>query len=441
MNANEFTLKSIRKAAHLTNRVSAKMSHFSARVEGKTTRLLSGIDMSVKVSKSTPLEKVYYANIPFIKPVMPAMPAVGSKSTITIFLPTLDNGAFFGGIATALVVAAKFALASRRQLRVVQTIKTGQHEDLSKFFLSEGIDVSNLDIAITSVADRQYNIYGYIPMHPDDIFIASAWWDAYIINQLPINKFIYLIQDFEPIFYNNSDLYVLSEKTYRGNKFIPLCNTRLMYDFMRERKYPAFNRTSAYYFEPAVSRIDSGQLHKKSSIDKKRLFLFGRPNVHRNLFFSALNAIDIAIQKGFIDTSNYEFFMAGQDDLPDISLPSGVAVKNLGKMKMADYIDFSKTVDIAVSPMMAPHPNYPTLEFASIGTAVVTTKYANKQSLKEYSENIFMAEVEAESMAEAIKLAAKKSYGRKIDDIKNNNIGSSWNKSLDSVIKKILAEL
>jgi len=161
-----------------------------------------------------------------------------------------------------------------------------------------------------------------------------------------------------------------------------------MADFMSDRNYPAFKKS--LFFEPAVSRKESGTLLSKKANDKKTLFLYGRPNVHRNMFFTALQAIDYAFKAGFINPNNWDCCMAGQNNLPDIVLSSGAVIKNKGKMSMEDYIEFSKTVDLAISPMMAPHPNYPTLEFASIGSMVVTTKYANKESLDKYSKNIII---------------------------------------------------
>lgn len=437
MTINDILLRSIRKTAHITNRLTSKSAYFSYRVEAKATRLITGTDLSAKYSsKNVVLDKVYFNHLPSIKPVMPAMPAVGAKPSVTLFVPTLQGSSFFGGNATALIVAAKFAQKTKRQLRVVQTVKTGIKNDLTTFFANEGINAKNLDIKVISVADRQYNQYGYIPMFPDDIFIASAWWDAHLINQLPIKKFVYLVQDYEPAFYNNSDEYVLAEETYRSHKIIPLCNTKLMLDYMHSRGYSNFAK-DAFFFEPAVSRIKSGKLIDKQPGAKKKIFLYGRPAVSRNLFFSALQALKIAIEDNDISTNDYDFFMAGQDDLPNIALTGNAVIKNLGKMNMGDYVDFSKTVDIAISPMLAPHPNYPTLEFASTGTAVVTTKYANKQSLDNYSKNIFMSDPDATSMAQAIKRAAQKPYADKIETLGENSILTNWDDSLDASIDKI----
>jgi len=438
----KFIIRSARKTAHITTKYLGKVTSVTQRVEDKTTRILSGVDYSFKTDDTISLEKIYYNTLPYVTPLNPSLPAIGARPAIVLFLPTLDDKSFFGGTSTALIVAGKLALLSNRRLRVVQTLKTGHNANLSEFFNTQGLNIPTEDITVITVADRKYDIYGYIPMHPEDIFIASAWWDAHLISQLPIqNKFIYLVQDFEPIFYNNSDMYVLAEQTYKNKGFIALCNTELMYDFMKSRNYPVFDSSQSYWFEPAVSRIESGPAIKKEAGEKKKLFIYGRPNVHRNLFFNALNSLDLAIKSGDLKASEWEFYMAGQDNIPDVKLSSGAIIRNLGKMTVADYTAFSKSIDLAISLMMAPHPNYPTLEFASIGTAVVTTKYENKVNLSKYSENIIVSEAGIEEVASSIIKASKRSYKQRIDALETTNIQTSWDVALDDKLKKILSTL
>lgn len=436
----KFTIRAARKGAHLSTKVLHKALRLTTKVEDKATRILNGTDFSVKADSTIPLEKIYYNSLPYITPINPALPAIGSTGSVVLLLPTLDSKSFYGGTATALVVAGRLAQLEKKTLKIVQTLKTGKPSNLSGFFEREGLKISEDDISVISVADRAYNVYGYLSMHPDDTFIASAWWDAYLISQLPLTKkFIYLIQDFEPIFYNNSDLYVLAESTYKTDKFVAVCNTKLMYDFMKAREYPAFANESATWFEPAVSRAKHGMITKKAKGERKRLFLYGRPDVHRNLFFMALNSIDYAFKAGFIKHDEWELFMAGQDNIPDIQLTSGARIQNLGKLSMEDYIAFSRTIDLAVSPMMAPHPNYPTLEFASIGSQVVTTRYSNKTDLSNYSTNIIMCDIDVQSMAGAIKLAASNlDNSRKEQDGK---ISDNWKTVLDTPISNILNKL
>lgn len=435
----KIALRSIRKTSHIGKRVLRRSASFAEKVENKADRIIGGSDFTIRLHDSVPLEKLYYHNQKWITPLNPALPSLGQKASIVLLIPTLDDRSFYGGTATALIVAGRIAEATGRPLSIVQTLKHGQSSgtSLSSLLAKEGIHISDTDIKIRSVSERSYNVYGYLPIHPDDVFIASAWWDAYLLQQLPLTrKFIYLVQDFEPIFYNNSDSYLLADSTYRQDSFIPLCNTRLMYDFMRERKYEAFTTASAQWFEPAVSREHSGKKKADTKDVKRRIFIYGRPDVHRNLFFTSLNAVDLCFKSGQLDKADWDIYMAGQSKVPDVQLSSGLTVRNLGKMKMEDYIDFCKTIDVAVSPMMAPHPNYPTLEFASVGAQVVTTRYANKTDLSHYSKNITMCDASIVSMSEAIALAATKKPVQSA-----NNIPSDWSKTLQSSLESILAEL
>jgi hypothetical protein len=435
-------IRSARKGAHIGSKLLHKGLSLTTRVEGKATRILSGTDYSFKTEETIPLEKIYYNSLPYITPINPSLPAIGSSPSIVLFLPSLDGKSFYGGTATALVVAGRLAQLKNRKLRIVQTLKTGQASDLSGFFKSEGLDIPEDNISVVSVADRAYNIYGYVSMHPDDIFMASAWWDAHLINQLPLqNKFIYLVQDFEPIFYNNSDLYVLAEETYKQSNFVALCNTQLMHDFMKDRGYNNFTGSSSLWFEPAVSRAKTGLATRKKATEKRKLFLYGRPDVHRNLFFSALSSIDYAFKAGFLKADEWDLYMAGQDNIPDVKLTSGIKINNLGKMSMKKYVEFSKSIDLAVSLMMAPHPNYPTLEFASIGATVVTTKYGNKQNLDNYSKNIVISDIGVESLAGAIKQAANITYDQRMDNLESTSINDDWKIALDDALNKVLKKI
>lgn len=440
----EFGIRAIRKASHIGSRILDRALSFSNLVENKATRILDGTDYSIRINNTDPLEKFYYSKIPFVLPINPALPKVGQKASIVLLIPSLDSGSFFGGAATALIVAAKMALKMQWSLHIVQTTKTGAPSSLQQFFDREGVAIDvDKSVSVSSVAGRAYNVYGYLPMCPEDIFVASAWWDAHVLQYLPMNhKFIYLIQDFEPIFYNNSDQYILAEATYKKPGFIPVCNTKLMYDFMANRNYPCFNEQESFFFEPAVSRaINTSNMGKKAG-GKKVLFLYGRPNVHRNLFFTALNALDYAFKAGFLNPKEWDLFMAGDDKLPDIKLTSGPTIRNKGKMSMEKYMAFSATVDLAVSPMMAPHPNYPTLELSSIGAQVVTTRYANKTDLSSYSPNIVMCDISVESMAGAINEASKRIIsGKKLGKVKKSSLPLTWSDALDPVLDRIIKKL
>jgi hypothetical protein len=152
-------------------------------------------------------------------------------------------------------------------------------------------------------------------------------------------------------------------------------------EFFVARGYGSF-AADGVYFEPACG-VGGGEGETPGLVrrqgEKRRLFLYGRPTVERNLYYSALLAIDRALGDARLAGGEWEVFSAGNDGLDEVVLDCGVPVVNLGKMPLDEYYAFARTVDVAVSPMLAPHPNYPTLEFASLGATVVTTMWESKR--------------------------------------------------------------
>lgn len=434
-----FLLRAIRKISRIFSHFLSQVAHQFARVEHKATRILLGVDYSVKIVNETTIEEKLYGAMPWITPINPSLPAVQRPPKVTLLIPSLVSRGFYGGAATALIFAARFALYKKLPLRIVQTNEPGDNSGLKEFFQTNDIGIDLQSVEIIDVSARRFNVYGYLDLHPKDIFIATAWWDARLIEQLPLlQKFIYLIQDYEPIFYPNGDYSVLAENTYHSQKFIPVCNTELMYEFMSEMGY-SYIQEHGLWFEPAVSRVHSGLTQQNTG--KQKIFLYGRPNVERNLFHLSLAALNQVFADGGLNPNEWEIFMAGQDNIPDLRLSSGIIIQNLGKMSMEKYLTFSKTIDLAISPMMAPHPNYPTLEFASIGASVVTTKYKTKQSLTRYSPNIFMSDLSLDSLVSTIISASKPTYLERMAGMKKNAIPDSWESQLTPLYKKISLNL
>jgi len=432
----QFLIRVVRKLAHIGFLIFSRTAHFFARLEDKALRILLGTDYSIKARGDISVEEKIFSSLKYITPLNPSLPAVGRPAKVSLLLPSLVSRGFYGGVATALIFAAKLAGHKEMPLRIIQTSEPGNGDGLSEFFKANGININRADVEIVDISGRRFNFYGYLEMRPDDIFIASAWWDAHLLEKLPLtHRFIYMIQDYEPIFYPNGDMSVLAERTYHSKRFIPVLNTKLMHEFMSQEGYD-YIRDNGVWFEPAVSRVGTSA-SKPARGSKKRLFLYGRPNVERNLFFMALEAINACFVDSKLLASEWDIFMAGQDNIPDIRLSNGSLIKNLGKMTMDDYVEFSKTVDLAVSPMMAPHPNYPTLEFASIGAAVVTTRWKTKQSLERYSKNIVMCDLSAESMAEAIAKAASLSLEERKANTEKQCIGQDWDEAFKTVLPKI----
>lgn len=383
------------------------------------------------------VESIVYSAIPEIRPIYITKSNVNPK--VILLLPSLAASGFYGGVATALIVAAKMSILQCRNLLIIQTVISGSSNEqlLKDFYRKNNIDVGSISISIIDLANRVDAEEGQFEASELDLFIASAWSDAYLIQKLRLKfKFLYLVQDYEPIFYSNSDKFVMAENTYLYDNYVPLYNTKLMYLNMLSKRYRAAS-LFPYWFEPAVSNINSGRVTRNM---KKNIFIYGRPAVARNLFHLVLVALKYVFEENLLNKDEWNIFMAGQSNLPAIELINGLEIINMGKMDVEDYVLFSKSIDIAISLMMAPHPNYPTLEFASIGSAVVTTKYEVKDDLSFYSKNIFTADLTLESVIDCIIRSSKISYEERIANLGDNNIGEDWNSALDLVISSISKE-
>ncbi len=439
MTPSQFMLRVLRKLSHVSYKSLSKGAILSARVENKAVKMMLGLDYSLQTRGQMSMEEKVYNAIPMITPLNPSLPATGRKGAVSLVVPSLTSRGFYGGVATAIIFAAKLAIKLKKPLRIIQTLEPGDGEGLDTFFKENDLPLRGEDVDVIDISARRYNFYGYLDLHPEDVYVVSAWWDAYLINQLPLtHRFVYLIQDFEPIFYPNSDKSALADQTYRLDSFIPVCNTELMYQHMSRRGYKHI-REEGMFFEPAVSRATSGLSEKRDG--KRTMFLYGRPSVDRNLFNLSLLAINEVFGTGKLAANDWEIYMAGQDNIPNISFGSGAVIKNLGKMSMEKYLEFVRTIDVAISPMMAPHPNYPTLEFSSVGAGVVTTRYETKQDLGNYSKNIVMADSSIESLSNAIIKASELTYEERIANAKEGDIGDSWDKALAPVLGKLVEEL
>ncbi|HSX31634.1 MAG TPA: hypothetical protein VLF43_00075 [Candidatus Saccharimonadales bacterium] len=428
-------LRALRKSSHLANRFMAKSSHFFGRVENKTSRIITNKTSGSDTGNSININEYFYRQFPQLSPVYPVLPTLGQRPSVTVFA-FLDPRGFYGGIATLLCVGAALANRLGYDFRVAQTTGFSKSTDVLKFLESNGIVIPEERFSTIDLSKRDYAHIAFLPIHKDDVVLVSAWWDAHVAAQLPLQKkFLYLIQDYEPIFYNNSDSSVLAEQTYHTKKFIPICNTEILYKYFAKNDYK-YIKDNAVWFEPAPApKVEKLTPHQQGK--PRRLFLYGRPHVHRNLYYNALRALDIAFSDERLRGQRWELFCAGSPDIPSVRLSSGHVINNKGKMSLEDYYDWAQTVDVAVSPMLAPHPNYPTLELSSLGAMVVSTKWETKQDLSSYSPNILMAEPTAQDMAEKIIAAATTDDKTRVQGTKHNSINTDWPTALKGPINQV----
>lgn len=327
---------------------------------------------------------------------------------VTVLVPTLNPTEVFAGIATALDIGLGLAVRGFH-VRLVATDLPVSSPGTSRGFvlgrLGPGADAQ----AVAERISLHCGVQGpTLPAHRDDIFLATAWWSAHVAEKLirrhgmTQTRFLYLIQDYEPRFYAWGPEYADAMASY-GFDFEPIFNTTLLRDWFAAEGF-GFAGDDALAFHPAIdiARYARGARAPRSG-GRRRLALYGRPDVPRNMYATAVEALARFVEAEGLGPEDIAPVSIGQRH-GDVTLPGGVVLKSLGKLPWEDYPDYLRGVDLGLSLMYSPHPSHPPLEMAAAGVRVVTNSFGPKD-LGRLSPAILSAPATAPDLARALAAA------------------------------------
>lgn len=355
----------------------------------------------------TRLQKVF--SIPDIRPIT-VRKSKYDFERINLLLPSINREHFFGGAYTALKLFDKITQKVNEDCRI-RLIITDASPDKEALETFHRYQLSSTDEDNHSQRQLIFlNNFGKqsVFVTAKDKFIASAWWTAYrsqkiMEQQIKLYgqndyKMVYIIQDFEPCFYNWSSCFALAESTYQSKiPTIAVFNSSLLKDFFKERNYVFFKD---YFFEPQFNEYLRQCIDQNHSRRKKKIIIYGRPSVDRNCFPLIIEALRewVLLQPNPID---WQLTSVGEKH-PAIDLGNGIILKSLGKLPLSEYAELLSESAIGVSFMVSPHPSYPPLEMAHSGLLTLTNSFANK-NLSKLHENIASLQVlTPKAIAEAL---------------------------------------
>jgi len=335
-------------------------------------------------------------------------PSLNDRRRVILLVPSINPRQTFGGIATALKMFRDFVRVASTDVDFVILSTdaiiepegaTSLSDFLTKPFLSEETEERCTLIDVSSRST------GRFPVRKNDIFFATAWWTARIAADAQAfqinyfnnkNKFIYLIQDFEPDFYGWGAMYALAELTYRRpGDFYSIINSEELYHFFLSSKYKITNATCLPY--KINDRLD--RLLKPCSREKIIMF-YGRPATHRNLFEIICNALVLWQTRNPVSSSTWRVLSVGEE-YPESWLHPVQNASVLGKLSLEQYAYWLNRSSIGISLMLSPHPSYPPLEMAEAGLMTITNDYDYK-SMRNRFDFFSMPYVSEESLADYI---------------------------------------
>lgn len=360
------------------------------------------------------------------------------KPELVIVLPRVYPLNFSGGPNTALLFAAEVAKHGYGVHCLSESPPTTTTEILRKH-LQELLSVEQ------SVA-QQFRVScmsSRVTLRANDRLMATAWWTVdtakTLSQRMERNRFIYFIQDFEPLFYPWNEQHAGAMLSYSEN-FLPVFNESCLAEFCFNLRPGRFEdeafRQGSLVFTPAVDRI---QFYPENRQGKHTLLFYARPTAPRNLYQFGMEAMYRLVQEKRITADRWEIVCMGDDTVRPTILGHDVVTRTAPWLGFTEYAASIRRASVGLSLMLSPHTSYMPLELAAAGVPVVTTAYVNKtgQMLNSLSPAIIGVEATVEAITEGLRQAVARVEAQ-ADRIDELAAPASWPESFGPIMPRVL---
>jgi glycosyltransferase involved in cell wall biosynthesis len=365
---------------------------------------------------------------------------------VNVLIPGIDLRGFFAGYIGIFNLARKL----RRRTGRVRLVCFERDLDLlprdwrarvESFSGLEGL-FDEVEVTGDPASGKQLEV------SPSDRFVATTWWSAHVAHaasrELDRSRFVYLVQDYEPLFYPMGTWHALAEQTY-GFDHYALFSTNLLREFFRERRMGVFaagereGLDSSVAFRNAITPIAPPSAEALASRERRRVLFYARLESYspRNLFDLGVLALGDLIADGTV-SERWDLYGIGSVGGPArFALGGGRELRVLPRQDEGSYAEFLRKHDLGISLMHSPHPSLVPLEMASAGMVTVTNSYANKtaEALAEISPNLVVGEPTRAGLREAMRTAFARA-----DDFEGRVAGAAidwprdWDRALDESV-------
>jgi glycosyltransferase involved in cell wall biosynthesis len=360
---------------------------------------------------------------------------------VNLLIPTIDLEHFFGGYIGKLNLAARLADRGTR-VRIVTVDPVGALPASWRQRLESYSGLAGLFDRVEVEFGRESQ---GVEVSRSDGFIATTWWTAHIagdaVRQVGGDRFLYLIQEYEPFTFPMGTYAALAGESYRFPHFA-LFSTELLRDYFRRRQIGVYaagrepGDEASAAFENAITSIRPPTAVELSGRTARKLLFYARPEPHasRNMFELGMLALDRAAEDGaFAD--GWELYGIGTvNSQRRMALGSGASLELIPRRAQGTYADVLREHDVGLALMYTPHPSLVPIEMASAGMLTVTNSFENKtaEAMAAISSNLITAEPSVKGIAAGLREAA----GR-VGDFEDRARGSdvrwsrNWNQSFD----------
>jgi glycosyltransferase involved in cell wall biosynthesis len=359
---------------------------------------------------------------------------------VNLLLPTIDLRHFFGGYIGKLNLARRLAEQGWR----VRLVTVDETPPLPRSWQRTIESYSGLDRLFDEVEVGFAREGGALEVSAKDRFVATTWWTAHLahgaLRELERERFLYLIQEYEPFTFAAGSLAAIASQSYELPHFA-LFSTELLRDYFRLHGLGVFSAAAAgdrasASFENAITQVDALSATELSNRRSRRFLFYARPEPHaaRNMFELGLLAIANAVDRGDIGPEWELHGIGAVEHGEEIQLGHGAALTVLPRRSQRDYAELLSAHDAGLALMYTAHPSLVPIEMAAAGMLTVTNTFENKtkEALAGISSNLIAVDASLEGLTAGLREAVGG-----VDDVKRRirgsevNWKSDWNDSLD----------
>jgi hypothetical protein len=331
---------------------------------------------------------------------------------VNLLIPTIDLAHFFGGYVGKFNLARRLAERGAR----VRILTVDPTPPLPRDWRQTVESFSGL----AGIFDRVEVEFGReaasVEVSPGDAFVASTWWTAHIahaaLQATGGERFLYLIQEYEPFTFQMGSLAALADDSY-ALPHRALFSTELLRDFFRRRglgvyRDGASGDDASAAFQNAITAVEPPTADELAARTGRSLLFYARPEDHaaRNMFELGALALGRVARQGLLD--GWQLHGIGTTGTRRrVGLGGGVYLDLLPRVDQAGYGDVLRSHDVGLALMYTPHPSLVPIEMASAGMLTVTNSFENKtpEAMSAISSNLITAPPSIDGVAAGLREA------------------------------------
>lgn len=396
------------------------------------------LDSTPDVSSAINVAQISHARFQAVTPLRTYFLPGSQTRRINIVTDSISSGSLFGGVGTALILAALLANKLNAQLRIITRTERAKPENVDHVLSLYGIKLEHeAQFKFAAFYDQKYEL----DIIEGDLFVTTSWWTtAASLPSVPNDKIIYLLQEDERMFYPFGDDRLRCETILHNCDIRFLINTKLLFDYL---VHDGFDNMAAQgtWFEPAFpAQVFHPRAKDRGA--KRKFFFYARPHNLRNLFYLGIEVIEQAIVQHVLDLDHWEIFLVGKD-IPAVTFNGGYSPIRCENFSWSEYAHLVGMVDLGLSLMYTPHPSYPPLDLVASGAVVVTNRFAEKRDLSGYSANLICADLNRDALVDALRQAIGIAMDSRVreQNYRNNGLLTDWQQALEGIIQQFYKEV